>query len=78
MTRQLFLWRALAQTALLLDLPDPFPRMTYADAMERYGSDKPDIRYGMELINFKPFSDKSDFNAFTFDFDETTDLAKTC
>ena len=48
-----------------LDLPNPFPRITYNDAMERYGSDKPDIRYGMELINFKPFSDKSDFNAFS-------------
>ena len=48
-----------------LDLPNPFPRITYYDAMERYGSDKPDIRYGMELINFKPFSDKSDFNAFS-------------
>ena len=48
-----------------LDLPDPFPRITYNDAMERYGSDKPDTRYGMELINFKPFSDKSDFNAFS-------------
>ena len=48
-----------------LDLPNPFPRITYADAMEKYGSDKPDIRYGMELINFKPFSDKSDFNAFS-------------
>ena len=48
-----------------LDLPNPFPRITYNDAMERYGSDKPDTRYGMELINFKPFSDKSDFNAFS-------------
>ena len=48
-----------------LDLPNPFPRMTYSDAMERYGSDKPDTRYGMELINFKPFSDKSNFNVFS-------------
>ena len=48
-----------------LDLPNPFPKITYNDAMERYGSDKPDTRYGMELINFKPFSDKSDFNAFS-------------
>ena len=33
------------------DFPTPFPRMTYADAMRRFGSDKPDMRFAMELID---------------------------
>ena len=48
-----------------IDLPDTFPRITYKEAMERYGSDKPDTRYGMELIDIKPFTDKSEFTAFS-------------
>jgi aspartyl-tRNA synthetase len=34
-----------------LDLNEPFPRMSYYDAMEKYGNDKPDIRFGMELVD---------------------------
>ena len=47
-----------------INLPDPFPRLTYADAMETYGSDKPDLRYGMQLQDVKDFTGASDFNAF--------------
>jgi len=47
-----------------IDLPDPFLRMTYTEAMETYGSDKPDLRYEMKLKDVKEFTDVSEFNAF--------------
>ena len=47
-----------------IELPNPFPRITYQQAMETYGSDKPDTRYDMKLHNLKSFTDKSDFNTF--------------
>ena len=46
------------------DLPDPFPRLTYAEAMSKDGSDKPDMRFELFLQDVKEFTDKSDFNAF--------------
>src|SRR3989344_5137270 len=43
----------------------PFPRMPYGEAMERYGSDKPDTRFGLELINVSDIVKDSDFQVFT-------------
>ncbi len=45
-------------------LVTPFPRLTYAEAMARYGSDKPDLRYGMELIDLSSVVVNSDFTVF--------------
>ncbi len=46
------------------DLPEQFPVLNYYDALEKYGSDKPDIRFEMELQEMAGFVEKSDFNAF--------------
>lgn len=47
-----------------LDIPAPFPRITYEDAMARYGVDKPDTRFGLELQNLNEFSTTADFKVF--------------
>jgi aspartyl-tRNA synthetase len=47
-----------------VDLPTPFPRMSYAEAMERYGSDKPDIRFDMELAELAGVFAASELRVF--------------
>jgi aspartyl-tRNA synthetase len=47
-----------------VDIPTPFPRMTYADAMDRYGSDKPDTRYGMEINDLADVFANTEFKIF--------------
>ncbi len=42
----------------------PFPRLTYAEAMSRYGSDKPDLRYGLELVDVSAIVADTQFNVF--------------
>src|SRR5581483_11043063 len=47
-----------------VELSPPFPRMTYADAMARYGSDKPDIRFGLEIEDATEVTRGSGFKVF--------------
>ena len=46
------------------DLPTPIARMTYRDAMERYGSDKPDLRFGCELVDLTDYFKDTTFRVF--------------
>ncbi len=46
------------------DLPEPFPRMTFAEAMRRYGSDKPDLRIALELADVADLVRDCDFKVF--------------
>ena len=50
--------------ALGVELPLPFPRLSYEEAMERYGSDKPDLRFGLELKEVGPLFRQSGFRVF--------------
>lgn len=49
---------------LQIDIPSPFPRMSYSEAMNRFGSDKPDTRFGLELIDLEAFAEKTEFKVF--------------
>lgn len=58
------LLRALLAETRGVTLPDPFPRLTYAEAMDRFGSDKPDLRFGMELVDVTDLFRGGPFQAF--------------
>ena len=54
----------LLKELLGVDVEAPFPRMTYHEMEERFGSDKPDLRYGMELVDLAETFESTGFNAF--------------
>jgi aspartyl-tRNA synthetase len=56
--------RHIFKATLDVDLPDPFPRMSYAEAMRRFGSDKPDLRIDLELVEVADLMASVDFKVF--------------
>jgi aspartyl-tRNA synthetase len=58
------LLRAVFKEVLDVDLPSPFPRMTYAEAMRRFGSDKPDLRNPLELVEVADLMESVEFKVF--------------
>ena len=57
--------RSVFAKVLEQQLPNPFPRMTYAEAMNRYGSDKPDLRIDLELVEVADVLTEVDFKVFS-------------
>lgn len=57
--------RDVFRDTLDVELPDPFPRMSWHDAMDRYGSDKPDLRIPMELVSVDEHVKHLDFKVFS-------------
>ena len=61
-----------------IDIETPFPRMTYAEAMERYGSDKPDTRFDIELVKLNDMFENCGFEVFTKTLAEGGDIRGIC
>ncbi|RDH88420.1 MAG: aspartate--tRNA ligase [endosymbiont of Escarpia spicata] len=57
--------RQLYKEILDVDLPNPFPRMTYDEAMDRYGSDCPDLRVPLELVDLQDLMQEVEFKVFS-------------
>jgi aspartyl-tRNA synthetase len=64
--------RGLFAAILDITLPHPFPRMTYTEAMQRYGSDKPDLRIPLELVDIADLVKAVSFKVFAEPANQTT------
>src|SRR5205085_8016961 len=58
------LLRKLWKEILSVEVPNPIPRMEYDEAMSTYGSDRPDLRFGMKLVDITDLAHKTDFKVF--------------
>lgn len=58
------IWREL----LNYEIPMPIPRMTYAEAMRRFGSDKPDLRFGNEIVDVTEYFKETEFKIFQSEY----------
>jgi len=56
--------RRMAKELMALEVPTPLPRMTYDEAMQRFGSDAPDLRFGMEIVDCSDLAAKTEFRVF--------------
>ncbi len=56
--------RTLFKSVMDIDLPKPFPRMRYGEAMQRFGSDKPDLRIALELVEISDLLETVEFKVF--------------
>ena len=56
--------REVFRTVLEVELPEPFPRLAHAEAMRRFGSDRPDLRIGLELVDVADLLGGVEFNVF--------------
>lgn len=59
------MFAAAFRATLGVEIPRPFPRLTYTEAMARYGSDKPDLRFAMEIVDVSDVAAQIDFRVFS-------------
>lgn len=58
------LFSKIMRDVMSIEIPKPFPRLSYFEAMEKYGSDKPDIRFGLEMVDITDIAKTSSFKVF--------------